>query len=105
MLPADLAAVLTGVWDLCLARLAPFGTAAADEEEAPPRLLTLTGRGEITATPDMAILSLGVVSEDRTARRALLANTRAMTAIVEAMKTAGVRPKDFQSSCFSVSPK
>jgi uncharacterized protein YggE len=90
---------------LGLAALAPFGAAAAAEDKPPPRLMSLTGRGEVMASPDMAVLSLGVVSEDMTARRALLDNTRAMTALVEAMKKAGVGPKDLQTSGFSVAPK
>ena len=90
---------------LGLASLASIGTAAAAEDQPKPRLISLTGQGEVTATPDMAVLSLGVVSEDRTARQALLANTRAMTALTGAMKEAGVEPKDLQTAGFNVSPK
>ena len=89
---------------LFCALTASAGTAAAQNRPA-PRLLSLTGEGEVAATPDMAVLSLGVVSEDRTARQALLANTRAMTALVEAMKTAGVAPRDLQTAGFNVNPK
>ena len=96
--------ILTLVCALGLAGLAPFDTAAAAEDKPTPRLMSLTGEGMVTASPDMAVLSLGVVSEDRTARRALLANTRAMTALVAAMKKAGVEPKDLQTSGFSVNP-
>ena len=88
-----------------LASFASVGTATAAEEKAPPRLISLTGQGEVMATPDMAVLSLGVVSEDRTARQALLANTRAMTALVDAMKKAGVEAKDLQTAGFNVNPK
>ncbi len=80
------------------------GTAAAQDKPA-PRLLSLTGQGMVVATPDMAVLSLGVVSEDRAARQALVANTRAMTALVEAMKKVGVEPKDLQTAGFNVNPK
>jgi len=90
---------------LALAGLASVGTATAAEDKPPPRLLSLTGQGQVMATPDMAVLSLGVVSEDRTARQALLANTRAMTALVDAMKTAGVEARDLQTAGFNVNPK
>ncbi len=90
---------------LALAGLAPIGIATAAEDEQKPRLMSLTGEGEVTAAPDMAVLSIGVVSEDRTARQALFANTRAMTALVDAMKQAGVEPKDLQTSGFNVTPK
>ena len=97
--------ILTLVCALGLASLALVDRAAAAEDKPMPRLMSLTGLGEVTATPDMAVLSLGVVSEDRTARQALLANTRAMTKLVAAMKKAGVEPKDLQTSGFSVNPK
>ena len=99
-----LAPMLVMFCALGLAGLASVGTATAQNEPV-PRLLSLTGEGEVTATPDMAVLSLGVVSEDRTARQALTANTRAMTALVEAMKTAGVEPRDLQTAGFNVNPK
>ena len=87
-----------------LALAAAVGAAAAQNEPA-PRLLSLTGEGTVNATPDMAVLSLGVVSHDRTARQALLANTRAMTALVDALKKAGVAPRDLQTAGFDVKPK
>ena len=90
---------------LALAGLTPLHSAVAAEDEPKPRLMSLTGEGEVTAAPDMAVLSLSVVSEDRTARQALFANTRAMTALVDAMKQAGVEAKDLQTSGFNVSPK
>ena len=90
---------------LALAGLVLVAPAAAEEDKPMPRLMSLTGKGEVTASPDMAVLSIGVVSEDRTARQALFANTRSMTALVDAMKTAGVEPKDLQTSGFNVSPK
>jgi uncharacterized protein YggE len=89
---------------LGLAALSPFAAAAAEDKPA-PRLISLTGEGEVTAAPDMAVLSLGVISQDRTARQALFANTRAMTSLVDAMKKAGVAPRDLQTSGFNVNPK
>jgi uncharacterized protein YggE len=39
--------------------------------DAPKRTLTLTGQAEVTAAPDMAVISAGTVSEAKTARAAL----------------------------------
>jgi uncharacterized protein YggE len=100
-----LAPTLAILCALGLAALTPAGIAAAAEDEPKPRLMSLTGKGEVTTSPDMAVLSIGVVSEDRTARQALFANTRSMTALVEAMKAGGVEPKDLQTSGFNVNPK
>ncbi len=90
---------------LALAGFVLLDSAAAAQDAPTPRLMSLTGQGQVTASPDMAVLSLGVVSEDKTARRALLANTRAMTKLVAALKKAGIEAKDLQTSGFNVNPK
>ncbi len=70
-----------------------------------PRTLTLTGRAEVSSTPDMAVISAGAVSEAETARAALSANNEAMAAVLKTIRAAGVAEKDIQTSNFSVQPK
>lgn len=72
---------------------------------ADPRLLTVTGTGEARAVPDRAMLSTGVVTQGRTAATALAANARAMNAVFDALKSAGIPDKDIQTSNVSVSPQ
>jgi uncharacterized protein YggE len=76
--------------------------ALADDE---PRTLTLTGRAEVKAAPDMAVISAGTVSEAETARAALSANNEAMASVLKTIRDAGVAEKDIQTSNFSVQPK
>lgn len=66
--------------------------------------VSVSGHGEIAAKPDMATVTSGVTSEGSTAREALDANTRDMAALIAAIKSAGIEPKDIQTSGFSVSP-
>ena len=53
----------------------------------------------------MAQLSLSVVREAETARAALDANNAAMTAVLAAMKEAGVAERDLQTSQFNIQPQ
>ena len=45
------------------------------------RTISLTGHGEVRVAPDMAIVSIGVLSQSATAAKALAANTAAMQSI------------------------
>jgi uncharacterized protein YggE len=82
---------------------AAAGLPALSDDE--PRTLTLTGRAEVKAAPDMAVISAGTVSEAETARAALSANNEAMASVLKTIRDAGVAEKDIQTSNFSVQPK
>ena len=69
------------------------------------RTLTLTGIGEVRATPDMAVIQIGVVRQANTARKAVTLNNIAMQKIVDVVTKAGIENKDIQTSNFSVQPK
>lgn len=72
-----------------------------------PRVATMdmVGTGTVTATPDMAIVTSGVVSDAETAGQALTANTEAMTAVIARIKDSGIEGRDIQTSGFSVQPR
>lgn len=69
------------------------------------RTLSLSATGTVSAKPDIAEISTGVVSDAKTARDALSANNDAMAKIITALKAAGVKDTDIQTSNFSVSPR
>lgn len=81
------------------------GAAAAQEELGDRPRLSVVGEGEVHATPDMAVLTLGVVTEAETARGALVANTEAMSQIASALREAGIESRDLQTSGFIIEPK
>ena len=85
-----------------LALLAPVARA-----DAPAKIhyLTLQGHGQVTAKPDMAVVEMGAVSQAPTAKAALEANTKAVTALIAMLKESGVEDKDIQTSGFSVGPR
>lgn len=82
--------------------LTPMAAMAQDNQT--PRIL-VTGTGTVSIEPDMAIVSLGVTKQEKTARAALDANTKAMADILLAMKAAGIEERDLQTSNFSIQPQ
>jgi uncharacterized protein YggE len=73
-------------------------------EDARPATLTAIGEGVATATPDIAVLTVGVVSNGRTAQAALAANSSDMAAVIAAIKAAGIEDRDVGTTGFGVSP-
>lgn len=78
--------------------------AALAQEDAPPRTITVQGEGTVTAKPDTASVSAGVMTEAKTARDALTANSEKMSGVMEAIAGAGIAEDDIRTSGFSVSP-
>lgn len=69
-----------------------------------PRIV-VTGEGESTVAPDMALLSLAVMREAKTAREALDANNAAMKEVIDAMKAAGIADRDLQTAGVQINPR
>lgn len=80
--------------------------AAAHAAETPvqPRIV-VTGEGEAVVAPDMALLSLSVMREAKTAREALDANNTAMAEVIEAIKASGVEDRDLQTAGLQIMPR
>ncbi len=93
---------------LAVVLVMPLGTSLAAAQGAEPvgreRLLTVAGEGTVQAEPDMALITLGVVSEAASAGDALAANSKSMNGIVAALKDGGMESRDLQTSGFSVDP-
>jgi hypothetical protein len=91
--------------------LAAGGFAVARAEIAPPSTtpgpaaaafgattLSLGAYGETKIAPDMASINLGVQADAKTAAAAMAADAQRMTAVLAALKAAGVAAKDIQTS-------
>lgn len=80
--------------------------AAASAQETPiqPRIV-VTGEGEAAVAPDMALLSLSVMREAKTAREALDANNAAMAEVIEAIKQFGIADRDLQTAGIQIMPR
>lgn len=78
--------------------------AGATDLPTPPRII-VSGEGEATVAPDLAILTLSVMREAKTARAALDANNDAMAAVIAAMKSAGIKDRDLQTAGIQINPR
>ncbi|ODT83030.1 MAG: hypothetical protein ABS76_05785 [Pelagibacterium sp. SCN 64-44] len=87
-----------------LAALVPFALMAGLSMPALAGTITIEGRGEVLAAPDMAQINSGVTTQGASAREALDANTAAMSELIAALKAAGIEARDIQTSGFSVNP-
>jgi uncharacterized protein YggE len=87
------------------AAMALPAVAAHAAEPLPTPRINGSGEGEATVAPDMALLSLSVMREAKTAREALDANNDAMAAVIAAMKASGIADRDLQTAGIQISPR
>ena len=77
----------------------------APTARAADRLVTVTGEATVGAAPDTAVIRVGVNSTAKTAREASDANSKQMTAVLAAIKDAGIAGRDVQTSRLSLQPQ
>lgn len=80
-------------------------TPALAEESKVNRMISISGHGEVMAVPDLATVSLGVMTTATTAQEALAANTKAMSDLLAVLKQQGVAERDTATSNFNVQPR
>lgn len=67
--------------------------------------LELQARGEVRVTPDIAVVSAGVVTQATDASTAMRDNAARMSRVFAALKQAGIAEKDVQTTSVSLSPQ
>ncbi len=77
-------------------------TARADEAL---RTISVTGLGEVTATPDIAHATVGVRTVAKTARAALSENSTTMAAVLDALRSRGIADRDMRTTNVSLHPR
>ncbi len=78
--------------------------AHAAETPVQPRII-VTGEGEASVAPDMALISLSVMREAKTAREAMDANNDDMAKVIEAIRASGVDDRDVQTAGLQIMPR
>jgi uncharacterized protein YggE len=96
-------AVAALVLPVALAAPAPAAAQTVTFPQPQPQL-SANGEGEVMVAPDLAIVTLGVVSRGTTAAAALTVNSTELTMAVDQVKAAGVAEKDIQTSGFTITP-
>jgi len=66
--------------------------------------VTVAGTGTVSAAPDMAEITTGVVTQAPTAAQALAANSQAMGRLLQALGALGIAARDIQTTSINVSP-
>jgi hypothetical protein len=79
--------------------------AACSPAEKTTRAMTVNGEGFVMAKPDMAVVTVGVSTQGKTAGEALSANNQRMSALFQVISGLGVEDKDVQTANFSVTPR
>jgi uncharacterized protein len=62
----------------------------------------VTGIGELSVKPDIAILSVGIVSQEKSVAEAQAKATAAITKVMKALTGSGIAEKDIQTGSFSI---
>lgn len=68
-------------------------------------LLDVTATGKTTRVPDLATIRAGVVTQAVTAAAALSDNANRMSAVLSALKRAGIQPRDIATANVSLQPQ
>ncbi len=88
-----------------LALLACLATPALADEPALAPVISMSGQGVVTTSPDMATISLGVSSFASKASAAVAANNQAMANVLASLKAAGIAEKDLRTDSFYVNAR
>jgi len=77
---------------------------AEQADSSTVRKVTVNGNGEVSASPDMGVIQLGVTTQAEMAADSLTENNTEVQAVIDALKAAGVKEADIQTQTFSMSP-
>ncbi|NUM44420.1 MAG: SIMPL domain-containing protein [Anaerolineales bacterium] len=67
-----------------------------------PRTLSINGHGEVTLTPDVAYIYVGVHTENAEAGAAVAENNEQAQEVIDALKAAGIAAEDISTTNFSL---
>jgi len=67
-----------------------------------PRSITVVGTGSATAAPDLATLQVGVDTVNASPEAASRENDEKMTAVIDALKAAGIAEKDIRTAFYNM---
>lgn len=70
--------------------------------QAAPRVISVSGSGQVSLKPDIAYIYMGVSTENESAADAVAKNNADTQRLIEALKAAGVAENDLRTSNFSI---
>lgn len=105
---------IAGGFLLTALTLSVIGTALPAAAQQTPTTVTavssvptinVSGTGEVTVTPDIARVTVGVFTNSKDSTQAASENAQRTDAILKAVRALGVAEKDIQTTDYSVSPQ
>lgn len=78
---------------------------APPRQEAPVETISVTGTGRVKLTPDRVRFTVGVETTAATPSDALAQNNRSVESVIAALKKAGAKSDEIQTSNFSIYPQ
>lgn len=69
------------------------------------RTITVEAEGKITAKPDVAVTTMGMIAEADTVAAAQAENTKVMNNLITKLKALGVEEKDIQTTNYNIYPQ
>lgn len=82
-----------------------WSASAASDDTPDERLIHTSGTGEVTTTPDRAVISVAVENEHTDPKEAQAINAREMAKVTNALKAAGIAPEDMKTTGYSIWPE
>jgi len=73
-------------------------------QEPTKRTINVSGSGKVNASPDIAYITLGVLTQNADAKTAQADNAAIMDKVIAAVKAAGVDEKDIKTVSYSIQP-
>lgn len=73
--------------------------------DRPERTITISSQGKVTAKPDIAVTTMGMMTEAKTVAEAQKQNTDVMNKLVAKLKELGVVEKDIQTTYYNIYPQ
>lgn len=67
--------------------------------------ISVSGTGEVYASPDVALVSFSVVNEAKEADEALAENAEKTNQVIEFLKSEGIEESDIKTTSFSINPR
>ncbi len=77
----------------------------AGDNPVEKKTINVSGQAKVSASPDIAYITLGVITEDKDAKIAQKANAAAMDKVITAIKASGVKNEDIKTVNYTIYPK
>jgi len=82
-----------------------FGEGKTGHRRENPNMITFTGEGKIYTKPDIAMVTLSVVTESKTVADVQKKNTEKMNKVIDFLKGFGVEEKDIKTTNYNLYPR